>query len=104
MLILLREFVTQIWLDSEYDLPQVVIMLILFELFLRSIHYPLYMTRSAMGCFSEYKVVFAVAAVLNIALDYVLVRPMGIAGLYIATIICGVLLILQMHGLCIINS
>ena len=88
MLILLREFVTQIWLDSEYDLPQVVIMLILFELFLRSIHYPLYMTRSAMGCFSEYKVVFAVAAVLNIALDYVLVRPMGIAGLYIATIIC----------------
>ena len=31
---------------------------------------------------------FAVAAVLNIVLDYILVRPLGIAGLYIATIIC----------------
>mgnify|MGYP004503268177 CR=1 FL=1 len=88
MLVLLREFVMTIWLDAEYDLPQIVVALFLTELFLRSIHFPLYMTRTAMGCFSEFKILFAVSAGLNIILDFVLVRPLGIAGLFIATIIC----------------
>lgn len=88
MLVLLREFVMQIWLDAEYDLSQVTVIFVLIELFFRSIHYPLYMTRTAMGCFSEYKGLFATAAVLNVILDYILVKPFGIIGLYIATIIC----------------
>ena len=88
MLVLLREFVMQIWLDTEYDLSQAVVTFVLIELFFRSIHYPLYMTRTAMGCFSEYKSIFAAAAILNIILDYILVKPFGIIGLYIATIIC----------------
>lgn len=88
MLVLLREFVMTIWLDAEYDLSQTVVTFVLIELFFRSIHYPLYMTRTAMGCFSEYKGLFAASAALNIGLDYLLVRPLGISGLYIATIIC----------------
>lgn len=88
MLVLLREFVMTIWLNIEYDLSQTVVALVLIELFLRSIHFPLYMTRTAMGCFSEFKILFVLTAVLNIVLDYLLVRPFGIAGLFIATIIC----------------
>ena len=88
MIVLLREFVMTIWLDAEYDLSQTVVTLVIIELFLRSIHYPVYMTRNAMGCFSEYKTLFAASAVLNIILDYILVKPLGISGLYIATIIC----------------
>lgn len=88
MFVLLREFVMSIWLDAEYDLSQTIVMLVLIELFFRSIHYPVYMTRNAMGCFSEYKGLFAASAVLNIFLDFVLVKPFGISGLYIATIIC----------------
>lgn len=88
MLVLLKEFVTQIWLTSEYNLTDSVIVLALTELFLRSIHYPLYTTRNAMGYFSQYKSVFVGAAILNIALDFALVKPLGIAGLFIATIIC----------------
>lgn len=88
LLVLLREFVMTIWLDAEYDLSQTVVTLVIIELFFRSIHYPVYMTRNAMGCFSEYKTLFAASAVLNIILDYILVKPLGISGLYIATIIC----------------
>lgn len=88
MLVLLREFVMTIWLDAEYDLSQTIVTVVLIELFFRSIHYPIYMTRTAMGCFSEYKGLFAASAVLNIVLDYLLVKPLGITGLYIATIIC----------------
>lgn len=88
MLCLLREFIVNIWLDVEYSISQTMIALILIELFLRSIHYPLYIVRNAMGCFSEYKNLFVVAAVLNIILDYVLIGPLGINGLYLATIFC----------------
>jgi hypothetical protein len=41
-----------------------------------------------MGRFSEYKGLFAAAAFLNIAMDFILVRPLGITGLFIATILC----------------
>lgn len=88
MMVLLREFVTQIWLNTEYYLPQIIISFVIIELFLRSIHYPLYITRTAMGCFSEYAELFAFAAVLNIILDFILVKPLGISGLYISTIVC----------------
>ncbi|WP_088188414.1 oligosaccharide flippase family protein [Desulfosporosinus sp. FKA] len=88
MLLLLREFVTKIWFSNEYAMAQSLITLILIEFFFRSIHYPLYTTRNAMGCFSQYKWVFGFAAVLNICLDFVLVKPMGVSGLYLATILC----------------
>ena len=88
MFFLLRPFVMTLWLNSEYNLPQFVIALMLLELFLRSIHYPLYTVRTAMGSFSEHKVLFALAAALNIVLDFLMVKPLGIAGLFISTILC----------------
>ncbi len=87
MMILLRQFVTGIWLSDEYELPQITVMVLVIELFLRSIHYTVYITRNAMGSFSEHKVLFACMAVLNIVLDFILVKPLGIVGIYIATII-----------------
>ena len=88
MLILLKSFIKDIWLSPEYDLTQNIVILILIELFFRSIHYPVYITRNAMGSFSEHKVLFALCAVLNIILDFVLVEPLGIAGLVFSTILC----------------
>ena len=88
MVPLLREFVVDIWLSSEYDISQVVVMMAVIELLLRSIHYPIYITRNAMGSFSEYKGVFVIAAILNIVLDFLLVKPLGITGLFLATILC----------------
>lgn len=85
---LIEKFVTEIWFTEEYALPNFLVMLIIVELFFRSIHYPLYTTRNALGAFSQHKVIFAAAALLNIVLDFILVKPMGISGLYLATIIC----------------
>ncbi len=88
MMFLLKEFVTEFWFSNEYALSDAVIYLILIELFFRSIHYPVYTVRNAMGAFSQYKVIFAAAALLNIVLDFVFVKPFGIAGLAAATILC----------------
>lgn len=87
MLLLTGEFVTQIWLSDDYALPGLLITLAIIELFLRSIHYPLYITRNAMGFFSQYNWLFLVAALVNVILDFFLVKPFGMSGLYIATII-----------------
>lgn len=86
--LLIREFVTKIWLNGDFYLSNLVIILVIFELFLRSIHYPLFTTRNALGLFSQYRIVFVIAALLNIVLDFILVKPLGIAGLVIATIFC----------------
>ena len=88
MLFLLKEFVTELWLTDEYTLSDTVIYLILIELFFRGIHYPIYTVRNAMGAFSQYKILFAAAALLNIILDFVFVKPFGIAGLTVATMLC----------------
>ncbi len=88
MIILLQEFVTNIWLNNEFFLSNSIIIILIIELYLRSIHYPLYTTRTALGLFSQYKIFFLIAAILNIILDFVLVKPFGIAGLLFATIIC----------------
>ena len=88
IVLLIQQFVTQIWLTPEYTLSQTIIFLMIFELFLRSIHYPLYTTRMAMGCFSQHRIWFAVMAVINIILDFMWVKPYGIAGLFVATILC----------------
>lgn len=88
MVLLTKEFVTQIWLTEEYTLPALLITLAITELFLRSIHYPLYITRNALGLFSQHNWLFLAAAFLNLILDYLLVIPLGMSGLYIATILC----------------
>lgn len=88
MIFLLREFVTGIWLTKEYYLPFVVVLLTIIELFIRSVHFPIYITRNALGSFSEYKGVMLLLALVNILLDFWWVKPLGIAGLYLSTIIC----------------
>lgn len=88
MMLLLQEFVTKIWLSEEYFLSTTVIILCVVELFYRSVHFPIHTVRNALGLFSQYKILFALSAVLNILLDFILIRPMGIAGLMLATILC----------------
>ncbi len=87
MMILTREFVTEIWLTEEYALPMAVIVLAIMELFFRSIHYPLYITRNALGLFSYRNWLFIVAAGVNLLLDCLLIAPFGMVGVYIATIL-----------------
>ena len=88
MTLLIQDFVMHIWLSEEYYLSMFIVITAFVELFFRSLHFPIYTTRNSLGLFSQYKVLFAVSALLNLALDAVLIVPLGIAGLFIATIIC----------------
>lgn len=86
MILLIHEFVTIIWLNSDYSLPEVVVTLAILELWLRSLHYPLHTVQLALGLFSQYRFMYLVAAIFNLVFDFLLIRPLGITGLYFATI------------------
>ena len=86
--IFIGEFVTKYWCGMDFDLNYTIILLLMIELYLRSIHYPLYITRNALGLFSQYRMIFVLAATMNIVLDFILVRPFGLLGLIVSTIIC----------------
>lgn len=88
MLLLIRTFVMDIWLNDSFYLSDFIIALSIIELLLRSLHYPIHTTQNAMGLFSQYRILYFIAAIINIILDFLLVKPLGIAGLYIATLFC----------------
>ena len=54
---------------------------------MRGIHYPVYMTRTAMGLFHQLKYVPLMCAMLNIGLDFILGLYYGLSGIVLATVI-----------------
>ena len=88
MILLIKEFVVNIWLDEQFLLTDITIILAISELYFRSLHYPLHTVQMAMGLFSQYRIMYLVAAVANIILDFLLEKDFGIAGLIVATILC----------------
>lgn len=88
MILLMQEFVTKIWLTNEYYLSFSIVLASIIELYYRGIHHPLAAVRYSLGLFSQYQFPVALLAVLNIFLDYLLVKPLGILGLILATIFC----------------
>lgn len=87
MALLLRMFVMDIWIGSKYNLSFITVLFILSELVLRGIHYPVYMTRTAMGLFHQMKYIPPICAVINISLDFVLGMNYGVSGIFLATIV-----------------
>ena len=88
MLFLLKTFIAGIWLTEEYLLPTSVVLIVVIEMILRSMHYPIYITRNALGAFTQYRKVMIGLAFLNLILDYLWVKPFGIFGLYMSTVLC----------------
>lgn len=91
MTLLLRTFVVGIWIGEGYILSFFTIFLLVWELCLRGMHYPIYMTRSALGLFSQMRKVPLFCALLNIILDFILGKFYGIDGIIIATIIARII-------------
>ena len=87
MVLLLRSFIVDIWVGKEYYLATVTVVLLVLELCLRGIHYPVYMTRTAMGLFHQLKYVPLMCAMLNIGLDFILGLYYGLSGIVLATVI-----------------
>lgn len=79
----LNAFIT-IWIGSEYILDNIALFSIVAVFYMDGVGFPLYAYRSTMGLFSTVKYAPLIASVLNIILAVVLLKWIGVAGVYFA--------------------
>ena len=87
-------FVGGIWLGEEFVLPSVTVMLIAFNCLLYVLVLPVGTFVSAGGLFQPEKRVAMTAAIVNLVLSLALVRPMGLNGVLLGTLVAYVILFL----------
>ena len=76
-----------IWLGKEYLLPEFVIFMLLLNFFTAGMQGASTTFREATGLFKKGKYRPIFAAVLNIAFSLLLVKPLGVAGVFMGTVI-----------------
>ena len=85
LLSLSTPFITDIWLGKKYVLPMSILGILVLNLYINTMTRPCNSVRNANGLFVEGYYRPVIMAVLNIGLDLLLVRPMGVAGVLLAT-------------------
>lgn len=77
----------ELWIGKEYTLEMISLILFGFILFHRLIINTIYIMRDAAGLYKESKWYTLIQAVLNIIISILLVKPLGIKGLLIGTVV-----------------
>ena len=84
---LLNPFVGNIWLNKSYQISMTVIAVLMVNLYIAIMVYPVESFRTANGLFTQGWARPAIMAVINIALDYFMGKEWGIIGILLATTI-----------------
>lgn len=84
---LLNPFIGEIWLNESYKISMTVIAVLMVNLFIAIMVYPVESFRTANGLFTQGWARPAIMAVINITLDYFMGREWGIIGILLATTI-----------------
>lgn len=87
LLFLLANDIVYIWLGAEYVLPINSIVVLILNFYVANVINPVWMYREAMGLYSEVRNTMVVTALLNIVLTWILGSHMGLAGIFLATIL-----------------
>lgn len=82
---LITPFVTEFWLNADYELSMPVVFFCVFNFGLLTIGYPLELVMSTTGLFQKEKKLSIVTAVTNLVFSLLLVKPLGIVGVQIGT-------------------
>lgn len=86
LLMLINPFI-EIWLGNEYLLGIDICMVLMLDLFLDGIRFTSTTFRNTMGLFQKGKFVPLISSIFNIILSLILVKPLGIFGVLLATVI-----------------
>lgn len=84
---LLNPFVGDIWLNESYKISMTVIAILMVNLFIAIMVYPVESFRTANGLFTQGWMRPAIMAVINITLDFFMGREWGLIGILLATTI-----------------
>lgn len=88
---LLNPFIS-LWLGDDKTIDQYIVLLIVINYFLVGMRVPLGIMKSAAGIFSQDKYVPLIQAAINLIASIILVQYLGLAGVFIGTILSSLLL------------
>ncbi len=84
--LLFNDFVT-LWLGDKYLLSNFVVLTIVASFFVNGAQFAGFTFRNASGNFSHFKYAPIVAAIINVVVSIVLAKYIGLAGVFIGTIV-----------------
>ena len=88
---LLTPLVTGIWLDESWGLGQTVLTLILIDFYFKGGRVVLVNFKIAAGVFEQDKYLSLVQGAVNLILSIVGIKCIGLAGVYVGTVVSGLL-------------
>lgn len=84
LLVLINPFIS-LWLGDSFTVGTFVVYVLVFNVYVNGMNYPLYSFRTTMGLFNKVKYSFVASAILNIVTSVLLGMQFGLMGVYIAT-------------------
>jgi O-antigen/teichoic acid export membrane protein len=84
LLIFLNKFIL-LWIGNEYLLDEGVVFALVLHFYVRNLQFASYTYRTTMGLFVQGRIAPVIAAVLNIALSFLLAIKYGLMGIFLAT-------------------
>lgn len=80
-----------LWLGKEYLMGKGILILIVFNFLLGGLMAPIDSIKSAAGLYKPDRFVPIIAAIVNLGLSIILVKPLGLIGVFIGTLISTLL-------------
>ena len=84
-IITLANSFVQLWVGSNYLVPQGVVLALVLITYISGVNFPVYTYHSTLGMFDKMKIPYVLFAVFNILLSILLGKNWGLFGVYIAT-------------------
>ena len=91
MLYLLIEPMILVWIGSEFVMGPAVVLLLILGFYERGMRNSITMVKTTAGIFHEDRFVPLCQAALNLAISFLLVQRMGIAGIFIGTLVSALI-------------
>lgn len=86
LLYVLNNFI-ELWLGKEYIFNNLIVLIIVLNFYLTGMSYSLYSFKAAAGVYDEDKFVPIAQAAINLIFSILLVKPLGILGVLLGTLI-----------------
>lgn len=86
LVILINPFI-KVWIGNEYILSNTTVYCIVTLFFVRQMENTTYVFRMSCGAFQQKKYIPLLTAIINLALSIALIRPLGVSGIFIGTIV-----------------
>ena len=97
--LLLTPLVTGIWLNESWELGQIVLTLILIDFYFKGGRVVLVNFKIAAGVFEQDKYLSLIQGAVNLVLSIIGIKHIGLAGVYVGTVVSGVMANLIQPGI-----